>query len=182
MPVTLQKSPLLLPVSDAATNTAVCMRAPAFGRPMAEAGIENPWRFVQVSRDKWIGSWVPESAAMASPIPPAIRTARPTNCKLLRKVCIAIFQGYRLRSRVATSSQTGFQISNCRAGTQFISGRRTPARAPGQPVEPACPAAHASWYARNATCPSQPERCGYPAIRRHRKYKTRQPPPSSRPR
>jgi hypothetical protein len=79
------------------TNAAVCTSAPVLGNPMAEAGIENPRRLVQVSRDMWIGSCFPDSPATASPMPPVIRSTRQTKCKpakrkLFRKVCIATFK------------------------------------------------------------------------------------------
>jgi hypothetical protein len=44
IPITLQKSPFVLPCSDADTATAVCTTAPPVGKPIADAGIENPWR------------------------------------------------------------------------------------------------------------------------------------------
>jgi len=42
IPVTLQKSPLALPDSDAVTATAASTVAPPVGRPMAEVGIVKP--------------------------------------------------------------------------------------------------------------------------------------------
>ena len=39
MPVTLQKSPLMLPFSDAATNTAVCTTAPELASRLVLLGV-----------------------------------------------------------------------------------------------------------------------------------------------
>jgi hypothetical protein len=71
MPIALQKSPLTLPVSDALTAFAVCTRAPEVGRPIADAGIEKPFRPAQtlasirteVSSAAWPGVATPIKSA-----------------------------------------------------------------------------------------------------------------------
>src|SRR5689334_9694370 len=96
MPVTLQKSPLWLSLSEALTNRAVSTAAPELGSPMAEAGTENPWKPLQVSVDNRLDSERAGAPARFIAMPPAIRSRRPVSRNRFCQICVVtILRGYR---------------------------------------------------------------------------------------